>query len=47
MICFAEAWPDQAQITALAQHLGWSHFKEILYLESDTKATVRYFSAMG
>jgi predicted nuclease of restriction endonuclease-like (RecB) superfamily len=35
MIRFAEAWPDQAQITALAQHLGWSHFKEILYLENE------------
>ena len=35
MIRFAEAWPDQAQVTALAQHLGWSHFKEILYLENE------------
>lgn len=35
MIRFAEAWPDEAQITALAQHLGWSHFKEILYLENE------------
>ena len=35
MIRFAEAWPDQAHITALAQHLGWSHFKEILYLENE------------
>ncbi len=34
MIRFAEVWPDQAQVTALAQHLGWSHFKEILYLEA-------------
>ena len=35
MIRFAEAWPDQAHITALAPHLGWSHFKEILYLENE------------
>jgi DUF1016 N-terminal domain len=35
MIRFAEAWPDQPQVTALAQHLGWSHFKEILYLENE------------
>lgn len=33
MIRFAEAWPDEAEISALAHHLGWSHFKEILYLE--------------
>jgi predicted nuclease of restriction endonuclease-like (RecB) superfamily len=35
MIRFAEAWPDQSQVSALAEHLGWSHFKEILYLESE------------
>lgn len=35
MIRFVEVWPDQAQVTALAQHLGWSHFKEILYLENE------------
>lgn len=35
MIRFAEAWADQAQVEALAPHLGWSHFKEILYLESE------------
>lgn len=33
MIRFVEAWPDEAQVTGFAQHLGWSHFKEILYLE--------------
>lgn len=35
MIRFAEAWPDQMQVAALGQHLGWSHFKEILYLENE------------
>ena len=35
MIRFVEVWPDQAQVTALAQHLGWSHFKKILYLENE------------
>jgi len=35
MIRFVEAWPDQAQVTTLGQHLGWSHFKEILYLENE------------
>jgi hypothetical protein len=35
MIRLVEAWPGQAAMTALAQHLGWSHFKEILYLEND------------
>jgi len=29
MIRFVEAWPEQAQMSVLAQHLGWSHFKEI------------------
>ena len=35
MVRFVEAWPEQAQTAALAQHLGWSHFKEILYLENE------------
>ena len=35
MIRFVEAWPDRSQVTTLAQHLGWSHFKEILYLENE------------
>ena len=35
MIRFAEAWPDQTQIAGLGQQLGWSHFKEILYLENE------------
>ena len=30
MIRFVEAWPEQAQLSVLAQHLGWSHFKETL-----------------
>lgn len=35
MIRFVEAWPEQTQVTVLAQHLGWSHFKEIFYLENE------------
>jgi predicted nuclease of restriction endonuclease-like (RecB) superfamily len=35
MIRFAEAWPDQTQVAGLGQQLGWSHFKEILYLENE------------
>lgn len=35
MIRFAELWPDEAQVAVLGQHLGWSHFKEILYLENE------------
>lgn len=35
MIRFAETWPDQTQVAGLGQHLGWSHFKEILYLENE------------
>jgi hypothetical protein len=33
MIRFVEAWPDETEVAGFAQHLGWSHFKEILYLE--------------
>jgi hypothetical protein len=39
MIRFVEAWPEQAQMSILAQHLGWSHFKEILYLETSWPAS--------
>jgi len=35
MIRFVGTWPEQAQMSVLAQHLGWSHFKEILYLENE------------
>lgn len=35
MIRFAELWPDESQVKGLAPHLGWSHFKEILYLENE------------
>ena len=35
MIRFAEVWPHQARVAALAQHLGWSHFKEVLYLKNE------------
>jgi DUF1016 N-terminal domain len=30
MIRFVEAWPDEQEAAELAQHMGWSHFKEIL-----------------
>jgi len=39
MIRFVEAWPEQAQMSALAKHLGWSHVKEILYLETSSPAS--------
>jgi len=42
MMRFVEAWPDQTLVTPLAQHLGWSHFKEILYLDN---ALARQFYA--
>jgi len=32
MVRFVEAWPDEELVSGLAKHLGWSHFKEILYL---------------
>src|ERR1700733_3203008 len=34
MIRFVEAWPEETEAAELAQHMGWSHFKEILYLEN-------------
>jgi predicted nuclease of restriction endonuclease-like (RecB) superfamily len=34
MIRFAEAWTDEAEAAELAQHMGWSHFVEILYLDN-------------
>jgi hypothetical protein len=33
MIRFVEAWPDETKAAELARHMGWSHFKEILYLD--------------
>jgi predicted nuclease of restriction endonuclease-like (RecB) superfamily len=33
MFRFAEIWPDEESVTALAEKLGWSHLKEILYLK--------------
>jgi DUF1016 N-terminal domain/Transposase DDE domain group 1 len=35
MMRFVDAWPDRTQVMTLAQHLGWSHFKEILYLDNE------------
>ena len=34
MIRFAEAWPVESEAAELAQIMGWSHFKEILYLDN-------------
>jgi predicted nuclease of restriction endonuclease-like (RecB) superfamily len=33
MMRFAGFWPQEARVQELAERLGWSHFKEILYLE--------------
>jgi hypothetical protein len=33
MMRFAGFWPEEARVQELAERLGWSHFKEILYLE--------------
>ena len=35
MIRFVDVWPDRTQVEILAPQLGWSHFKELLYLESE------------
>ncbi len=34
MIRFAEVWPVEADVAELAQHMGWSHFTAILYLDN-------------
>jgi predicted nuclease of restriction endonuclease-like (RecB) superfamily len=33
MVRFAEVWPDESKVLKLAGPLGWSHIKEILYLQ--------------
>lgn len=33
MVRFAETWPDGSKVSQLAEQLGWSHIKEILYLQ--------------
>ena len=35
MLRFAEVWPDEEPVAGLAEWLGWSHLKEILYLKDD------------
>jgi hypothetical protein len=35
MIRFVDVWPDRTQVEILASQLGWSHFKELLYLENE------------
>ncbi len=35
MLRFAEVWPDEEPVAALAERLSWSHLKEILYLKDD------------
>lgn len=37
MVRFAEAFPNREIVSALSRQLGWSHFKEILYLKDDLK----------
>ncbi len=34
MIRFAEVWPVEADAAELAQHMSWSHFTAILYLDN-------------
>jgi len=34
MIRSVEAWPVEGETPELAQHLRWSHFKEILYFDN-------------
>ena len=44
MIRFVEAWPDEKEAVELAQHMGWSHFKEILYLDNPIQR--RFYAEM-
>ena len=34
MLRFAEGWPEESHVRDLASDLGWSHIKEILYMEN-------------
>jgi hypothetical protein len=40
MLRFAEVWPDEEPVAALAERLSWSHLKEILYLKNDLQRPV-------
>jgi len=33
MLRFADAFPDERIVSTLSRYLGWSHFKEIIYLD--------------
>ena len=35
MVAFARAFPDHGDVAELAQHLSWSHIREVLTLKSD------------
>ena len=37
MVRFAETFPNRNIVSTLSRQLGWSHFKEILYLKDDLK----------
>ncbi len=37
MMRFAEAFPDEKILSTLSRQLGWSHFKEIIYLKDRLK----------
>lgn len=44
MVQFAEAFPDESTVTALSQHLSWSHFVELLPLKQPLERT--YYAEM-
>jgi hypothetical protein len=37
MVRFAEAYPDESIVSTLWRQLGWSHFKEIIYINDSLK----------
>lgn len=37
MVRFAEAFPDEAIVSALRRQLSWSHFKKLIYLDDPLK----------
>ena len=37
MLKFAEAFPDEAIVSALRRQLAWTHFKQLIYLDDPLK----------
>jgi hypothetical protein len=40
MVRFAEAFPDEAIVSALRRQLVWTHFKKLIYLDYPLKCVI-------